>query len=100
VTRSTQARQSYLSANMQNGNVRFRQMLDGLTATLRSQGVSAAQATHQAYGRIEMMLQVQAAALAFKDVVATLALIVMCLVPLAFIMQRPPRNLKSVPPPH
>ena len=100
VTRSTQARQSYLSANMQNGNARFREMLNGITATLQSQGVSAAQATHQAYGRIEMMLQVQAAALAFKDVVATLALIVMCLVPLAFIMQRPPRNLKSVPPPH
>jgi DHA2 family multidrug resistance protein len=76
---------------MQYGNPRFREMLEGLSATLRSQGVSAADATHQAYGRMAMMMQQQASALAFRDVVSILAVVVACLIPLAFIMQKPPR---------
>ncbi len=100
VTRTTQRRQTYLSANMQNGNPRFREMVEGLTATLRGQGVSAADATHQAYGRIAMMMQQQAAALAFRDVVAMLAVVVMCLIPLAFIMKKPAAAVRDAPPPH
>lgn len=101
VTRGTQRRQSYLAANMSNGNPRFREMVEGLAATLRGQGMSAAQATHQAYARLEMMMQQQAAALAFKDVVSILAVIVACLVPLAFIMKKPARAAQGeAPPPH
>src|SRR5271154_4221610 len=76
VVRSTQRRQNYMAAHMQNGNQMFRQMVDGISATLRSEGVGAAQATHQAYGRMAMMMQAQANALAYKDVVAGLAVIV------------------------
>lgn len=75
-------------------------MVEGLTATLRGQGVSAADATHQAYGRIAMMMQQQAAALAFRDVVATLAVVVACLIPLAFIMKKPAAAVRDAPPPH
>jgi DHA2 family multidrug resistance protein len=101
VTRSTQRRQVYLSAHMQNGNPRFRAMVDGIAGSLRSGGISAAEATHQAYVRIAMMMQQQASALAFRDVVAILAIVVMCLVPVAFIMQRPPKAAPSeAPPPH
>ncbi len=100
VTRTTQRRQTYLSANMQNGNPRFREMVEGLTASLRGQGASAADATHQAYGRIAMMMQQQAAALAFRDVVATLAVVVACLIPLAFIMKKPAAAVRDAPPPH
>jgi MFS transporter, DHA2 family, multidrug resistance protein len=100
VTRSTQTRQNYLTAHMQSGNPRFREMLEGMTATLRSQGVGAADATHQAYARMEMLLQQQAAALAFKDVVAILAIVVACLIPLAFIMKKPPAATRDAPPPH
>src|SRR5579864_9550245 len=100
VTRSTQARQNYLTAHMQSGNPRFREMLEGTIAMLRGQGVSAADATRQAYGRMEMLLQQQAAALAFKDVVAILAIVVACLIPLAFIMQKPSAAMRDAPPPH
>jgi DHA2 family multidrug resistance protein len=100
VTRSTQRRQNYMSANMQYGNMRFREMVEGLSATLRGQGVSAPDATHQAYGRLAMMMQQQASALAFRDVVATLAVVVMCLVPLAFIMKKPADAIRDAPPPH
>ena len=101
VTRTTQTRQVYLSANMQNGNPRFRAMVEGISATLRSRGIGAAEATRQAYGRLTMMMQQQASALAFRDVVAILAIIVMCLVPIAFIMRRPAKSAATeAPPPH
>jgi MFS transporter, DHA2 family, multidrug resistance protein len=101
VTRTTQTRQVYLSANMQNGNPRFRAMVEGMSATLRSEGVSAVQASHQAYIRIAMMMEQQASALAFRDVVSILAIVVICLVPVAFIMKRPPKaTLGEAPPPH
>ncbi len=70
VARGTQRRESYLSANLQPGNPRFQQMLDGMTAKLRSQGISGADAMHQAYGRMEFMVQQQASALAFADVLS------------------------------
>lgn len=92
VTRASQTRQAYLSANMQNGNPRFRQMIDGLAATLRAHGLNAVEATRQAYARVAFLMQTQAAAIAFKDVVAILALIVACLIPLAFVMQRLPAD--------
>jgi DHA2 family multidrug resistance protein len=100
VTRATQRRQTYLTANMQNGNPRFREMLQGLAASLHGPGVSMSQATHQAYGRMEMMVQQQASALAFRDVVSILAVIVMCLIPLAFVMKKPSAVLRDAPPPH
>jgi DHA2 family multidrug resistance protein len=92
VARGTQRRQSYMSANLQPGNPRFQQMLDGMTATLHSQGVNAAEATRQAYARMEFMVQQQAAALAFTDVVSGLALVVLILTPLAFVMKKPPKG--------
>jgi DHA2 family multidrug resistance protein len=97
VTRSTQTRQSYMTAHMNNGNPKFRQMVEGLSATLQSGGLSAAQATKQAYARMEFLMEQQAAALAFKDVVAILAIVVACLIPLAFIMKKPAVS-ERVPP--
>ena len=78
----------------------FARWSTGLTATLRAK-VGAADATHQAYGRIAMMMQQQASALAYRDVVSILAVVVACLIPLAFIMQRPAKSTAGeAPPPH
>jgi DHA2 family multidrug resistance protein len=100
VTRETQARQTYLAGHMQNGNPMFRQMIAGLTATLHKSGLSMAQANMQAYGRLTGMLEQQAAALAFKDVIAELAIVVVCLIPLAFVMQKPKPSEKVSPAAH
>jgi MFS transporter, DHA2 family, multidrug resistance protein len=100
VTRATQRRQNYLAGHMNNGNPAFREMVAGIAATLHSQGANAADATHQAYARLAMMMQQQASALAFRDVVAILAVVVLCLVPLAFIMKKPSAVLRDAPPPH
>ncbi len=101
VARDTQRRENYMTANLQPGNPRFEQMVNGLTAKMHSQGMSAADATHQAYARVEFLMQQQAAALAFTDVVAWLAVMVACLVPFAFLMKRPPKHGGKVEaPPH
>ncbi|HXX45944.1 MAG TPA: DHA2 family efflux MFS transporter permease subunit [Candidatus Acidoferrales bacterium] len=100
VTRATQRRQSYMAAHINNGNANFRDMISGMAATLHSQGLSVAEATHQAYERVNMMLQQQAAAVAYKDVISVLAIIVMCLIPTAFIMVKPSNVKRDAPPPH
>jgi DHA2 family multidrug resistance protein len=100
VTRTAQIRQNYLSANTQNGNPKFRQMVDGLAATLQTQGLDPAQAMRQAYARMGALLTQQATALAYKDVVSVLAIIIAFLIPLAFIMKRPPASGGPAPPMH
>ncbi|MGO9589745.1 MAG: MFS transporter, partial [Candidatus Acidiferrales bacterium] len=99
VTRETQTRQTYLAGRMQNGNPMFRQMVGGLAATLHKSGMNMADANHLAIGRLAGMLEQQAAALAFKDVIAELVIVVICLIPLAFIMRKPAGG-RNVPPPH
>jgi DHA2 family multidrug resistance protein len=100
VVRNTQKRRSYLAANMHNDNPKFRQVVEGLSAMLHSQGLSAAQATRQAYARVSMLMEQQAAAVAFTDVMAVLAIIVACLIPLPFIMKKPPAHPSEPPPAH
>jgi DHA2 family multidrug resistance protein len=63
-------------------------MLAGMAATLRQAGVSASDATAQAYARIGMMLQQQATTLAYIDVISVMALVVLCLVPLVLLMRK------------
>jgi DHA2 family multidrug resistance protein len=100
ITRGAQQRQTYLSGNMNQSNPRFRQMVEGLTATLHSQGYSMADATHQAYGRVSALLTQQATTLAYGDVVSVMALAVAALAPLTFLMKRPPRHTAEPPPMH
>ena len=97
ITRSTQARQFYLSSNLRETNPQFRQMRNGISSALQAHGLSAGQALHQAYARVAFMVQQQAASLAYKDVVSVLAVLVACLIPLTFIMKRPPAH--GAPPP-
>jgi hypothetical protein len=85
---------------MTPSNPRYRQMVDGLTATLHSQGLSMADAAHQAHGRVAALLQQQATTLAYGDVVSVMAIVVGLLAPLAFIMKRPPKHAAEAPPMH
>jgi len=90
VTRTTQVRQSYMVAHLRDGNPRFRQAVAGMTGLLHNHGLSASRAAMQAYGRVGFVLLQQSAVVAYKDVLSLLAVVVACLIPLAFIMKRPP----------
>jgi hypothetical protein len=54
----------------------------------------------QAYARVGLLLEQQASALAYKDVVSILALVIGCGVPLAFLVRRPPSGTTEAPPRH
>ncbi len=97
ITRTTQTRQNYLSANMRDTNPNFRQMVDGISAALRSHGLSPSLALHQAYARVALMMQQQASSLAYKDAVSSMAVLVAFLIPLTFIMKRPPAHTAAPP---
>ncbi len=100
ITRASQRRQAYMAGSMNNGNPRFRDMVGGMSATLQSKGMSATDAMHHVYARMDMMMQQQAAAVAYKDVISILAVVVAFLIPLAFIMQKPSIVKRNVSPPH
>ena len=97
ITRTRSCGRTYLAANMRDRNPKFQQMIDGMAATLRNQGVGAGHALQQAYGRAEIMVQQQAAMLAFKDVVSAPGDPGSLLIPLTFIMKKPPAH--GAPPP-
>ena len=97
ITRTAQVRQAYLSANLRNTNPQFRNMVDGMSSTLQKHGLSAGEALSQAYARVSLMVQQQATAVAYKDAVSALAILVALLIPLTFIMKRPPSH--GAPPP-
>jgi DHA2 family multidrug resistance protein len=100
ITRNTQARQSYLSSNLQTTNPHFQQMVTGISGDLQKHGMSATGALSQAYARVWLLVERQATALAYKDVVSMLAILVACLIPLTFIMKRPPRGGAAPPAAH
>ncbi len=72
-------------------------MVDGISAALRSHGLSPGLALHQAYARVALMMQQQAGSLAYKDAVSSMAVLVAILIPLTFIMKRPPAHTAAPP---
>jgi DHA2 family multidrug resistance protein len=62
--------------------------LQNLAAKLQPAGLSAADAMHQAYGRIYVALQLQAQTLAYIDTFWTLAAVSLCIIPLLLLVKR------------
>ena len=89
ITRDHASAASYLSANMQTRQSRISAHDRGLSATLRKPGSERCNAIHQAYGRVAMLMQQQASALAYKDVVSALAILVALPDSGDFIMKKP-----------
>ena len=88
LTRQGQKHTTYLAAHAIPGTPAFDQMFNGMRGALQSGGVSASASTQQAYARIYQMIQGQATALAYIDVLSLLAGIVALLIPFVFLMRR------------
>jgi hypothetical protein len=61
---------------------RLHDRLSGLTNNLFHAGMSSADASHQALGRIYLMVQTQASTEAYLDTLKILALICLCMLPI------------------
>ena len=94
--RLAQKHQVYLSAHASAGDPLFTQRIAGLTQTFTSQGIPANEANAQAYSMMSRTISGQASTLAYVDIISIMAVVILCLAPLAFLMQRPPKNAEPV----
>jgi MFS transporter, DHA2 family, multidrug resistance protein len=94
--RGAQKHQVYLSSHLSAGDPIFTQRITGLTQTFTSQGVPLNEATARAYSLLSRTVSAQASMLAYVDIISIGALLILCLVPLAFLMQRPGKNTEAV----
>jgi len=88
--RRAQFHQSRLAAHLDPANPRLQQMLHGTTAALRAH--SGSRALQQAYALLQFNVQRQASMLSYIDNFYILAVVSLCLIPLAFLVKRPPKK--------
>ena len=95
LARHSQVHMQNLIAHATPYDSSFRDMLNGMTQALIRAGMSAADAEHQAYARVYGLIQRQAATLAYVNVIWILGIALALLVPLPFLMKRPPKGGKT-----
>jgi DHA2 family multidrug resistance protein len=94
LTRQTQIHQSNLAAHVTAGSPQFQQLAGGIGGYMATQGAGHAQATGAAYGTVMRMLMAQASTLAFVNAFWIVSVVVLCLVPLPFLLKRPAKDAK------
>jgi MFS transporter, DHA2 family, multidrug resistance protein len=88
--RRTQYHQARLSERFSAANPAFQHTLQGTTNALMARGFSPADAAHKAYGLIQATLFRQANMLAYIDNFWFLGVAILIMVPLVFLMKKPP----------
>jgi len=97
LARTAQTHQVQLAANVVPGSLPYQHYMEGVTAMLRSTGMSAAQASQTAIGYAYQQMLRQATMLSYKNAFALLAGAIFCLTPLPFLMRLPSRAEKPAP---
>ncbi len=88
VARRSQFHQDRLATHITGYDHVVRNAGQGLSGYLMQHGYSAADATHQAYGRIYGQVQLQSMSLAYVDVIWIFALASLCMVPLVWVLKK------------
>jgi MFS transporter, DHA2 family, multidrug resistance protein len=97
ISRRSQVHQSALAANVIPGSVPYRLYIDQVKEALISHGMSAADAAQLAVGRAYQDMLRQATMLSYKNAFFVLSVIILCLVPLPFVMRLPQKGAKPDP---
>jgi DHA2 family multidrug resistance protein len=97
ISRSAQVHQAALAANVIPGSVPYRLYIGQITEMMMARGMSAAQASQMAVGRAYQDMLRQAVMLSYKNAFFILSVIIICLVPLPFIMRLPNKRAKLDP---
>jgi DHA2 family multidrug resistance protein len=97
LARQNQTHLQELGRHATNASPNFQNMLAGLKHNFMAQGYDAVTATHKALAMAYQTTIAQANALSFANSFWVMSLVVGCLVPLPFIMRRPPRRDKQEP---
>jgi len=93
--RTQQTHISSLSAHVVDGGIQYSRFLDMTRDSLMRLGQSAQSAGQIALGNAWQMLNRQAQMLSYQNAFWGLSLIIACLIPLPFIMRRPPRTERA-----
>ena len=95
--RRAQIHQDTLSMHVSTFNPALRAQLSGLGSNLFHSGMSSADASHQALGRMYLMVQTQASTEAYLDTLKILAIICLCMLPVFPLLKRnDPRAKKGM----
>jgi DHA2 family multidrug resistance protein len=92
--RTQQVHQSALGANVVAGSPRYLDFLEATKQSLMRLGQNSDQATQAALGHAYQMLVQQSSMLSYVNAFWGLSIIIACLVPLPFIMRKPPAMRK------
>jgi len=88
VARRSQFHQDRLASHITGYDHAFQNGVGALTSNMIQQGFSRADAAHQAYGRVYGLIQMQAASLAFVDVIWVFMIAALCMIPLVLLMKK------------
>src|SRR6266446_927795 len=88
LARRTQFHQARLSENLSGGSASLQGMVQGLVAAFTRAGLDAATASQKAYAMVQANVIRQATMLAYVDCFWLLGTIIICLVPVVFLMKR------------
>ena len=88
VARRSQFHQDRLASHISGYDHAFQNGVSALTSSMIQQGFSPSDAAHQAYGRVYGAVQMQAASLAFVDVIMIFAVAALLMIPLVLLMKK------------
>ena len=97
ISRSSQVHQVALAANAIPGSVPYRLYMGRMQEMLMTHGMSAAQAMQLAIGHAYQDMLRQATMLSYKNAFFILSIIILCLIPLPFVMRLPSKATKPAP---
>jgi MFS transporter, DHA2 family, multidrug resistance protein len=89
ITRQGQMHRAALTAHTNHANPFFERQLNAMTQNFAAMGAGATEASHRALAQLSAQVDLQANVLGFVNAFWMLGLLVMLLIPLPFIMQRP-----------
>ena len=95
LARQNQMHQTALVAHTNVASASYRQMFSGLKGLYLSQGFDTVTAGQKALAAIYQTVRAQAGAMSFENAFWIMSVLIGCLVPLPFIMRRPPRKAKQ-----
>jgi DHA2 family multidrug resistance protein len=95
LARRQQVHQTYLVQNVVGSGQPWMNSVHTLTFSLQQGTAALADAQKGAYLRLYQSLQAQASVLSYIDVLSALALFCACMVPMALLMQKPPKGMQA-----
>jgi DHA2 family multidrug resistance protein len=98
--RTQQTHQAHLAEHIVKGSPSYQQYIARVSAAMVMQGQTAVQAASTAAGYAYQQLGRQAAMLSYENAFFALGMLVLFLVPLPFIMRKPPKRAGPPPPAH